>query len=166
MKVDKASYFEEIYQANKDKIYRLCRGFTADSEDTKDLFQEVLIRVWNSLDSFREESKISTWVYRVATNTALTYVKQKSRRQKKFTDTPLEQLEKPEVNQEADKEAQIQHLYEAIAQLQEIDRIIISLLLEGCSYKDIAEITGLETNHIGVKINRIKKHLKKRYQYG
>ena len=161
MKNDKRTYFEEIYQANKDKIYRLCLGFTGSSTDADDLLQEVLLKVWNNLDGFKGESKIETWVYRVATNTALLYINRKKRSQNKFQEIHPEQLNFKKEAHDSTIDLQINKLYEAISKLKEIDRIVISLILEDKSYKEISEITGLPVNHIGVKINRIKKELKK-----
>ena len=161
MKNDKQTYFKEIYQANKDKIYRLCLGFTGNVTDADDLLQEVLLKVWNNLDGFKGESKIETWVYRVATNTALLFVNRKKRSQNKWNETQSEQLIFKTEDHDPTIDLQINQLYEAISKLKEIDRIVISLLLEDKSYKEISEITGLQANHIGVKINRIKKDLKK-----
>ena len=161
MKKNKRTYFEEVYQANKDKIYRLCLGFTGSNADADDLLQEVLLKIWNNLDGFKGASKIETWVYRIATNTALLFVNRKKRSQTKLQATQPEQLNFIREDHDPSVDLQINKLYAAISKLKEIDRIIISLLLEDKSYKEISEITGLEANYIGVKVNRIKKNLKK-----
>ena len=161
MEKNKRAYFEEVYQANKDKIYRLCLGFTGSNADADDLLQEVLLKIWSNLDGFKGASKIETWVYRVATNTALLFVNRKKRSKTKLQEVPSGQLNFIRADHDPSVDLQINKLYAAISTLKEIDRIIISLLLEDKSYKEISEITGLEANHIGVKINRIKKDLKK-----
>ena len=159
---DKEQQFRNVYQASKDKIYRLCLGFMGNVPDAEDLFQEILVKVWKNLDSFREESKISTWVYRIATNTALYQVNKNSKKQNKLLketiNIELEQLGSDSSYTEED----INSLYKAIASLKKIDRVIISLLLDNCTYAEISTITGISISNVGVKINRIKKTLRKK----
>ena len=164
MKSKKDQLFESVYRQNKDKLYRLCMGFTGNTSEADDLFQEIQLKIWNNLDSFRNESSISTWTYRVATNTALLYVNRRKRSQNKIASLKPEQLELKQEEIKIPEKCQISQLHRAIAQLKEIDRIIITLLLEKHSYQEIASITGLPANHIGVKINRIKKQLKKKLE--
>jgi len=160
---NKSAYFQTVFEANKDKIYRLCLGFMGNSFDADDLYQEVLIKIWDNLDNFRSESAISTWIYRITTNTAIYYSKQKSRAQKKETNAFPSQFAQPELKEQTqENEAKIKALYAAIATLKEIDRIIIGLVLEGTPYEMIAEITGLKVSNVGVRINRIKKALNKK----
>lgn len=166
MSKGKQTFFESIYHANKDKIYRLCLGFTGNAVDAEDLLQEVLLKVWSNLDSFQEKSKIETWIYRIATNTALLYINRKKRSENKFQETPPEHLNFKREDHDSTIDLQINQLYQAIYKLKQMDRIIISLVLDDKSYKEIAEITGLQVNHIGVKINRIKKELKKILENG
>lgn len=157
---NKEKYFDQIYVDLKDKIYRLCLGFMGNTTDADDLFQEVLIRVWKSLDSFRQESSINTWVYRITTNTALLSINKINKSRYRETNLLPNNL-KTEPTQvfESDKQDQIKKLYQAISTLKEIDRIIISLLLEDNTYKEIAEITGISASNVGARINRIKKKL-------
>ena len=160
---NKEQNFEQLYIELKDKIYRLCLGFMGNPTDADDLFQEVLIKIWNNLDNFRKESSINTWVYRITTNTALFSLNKINKSSRNHTNLIPENLI-TENNQgntlfEQDK---INKLYEAISSLKEIDRIIISLLLEDNSYKEIADITGINISNVGVRINRIKKILVKK----
>lgn len=159
--------FNQIYQENKALIFRLCRGFSGDTPEAEDLFQEIFLKVWDNLESFQGQSKISTWIYRIGTNTALLYQKRDINRRKRertfignsATNTAASPFELKETS-EYDK--QLYELLRQIAALNEMDRIIITMVLEGFSYKEIAEISGLKVNHVGVRINRIKKHLKKK----
>lgn len=166
MPVDQQARFEEIYQANQDRVYRLCRAYLKDEAEVADLFQEIFIRVWQNLPGFRGEAAASTWVYRIAANTALLWRKQiAKRRQQEVADQTAASLAiAPTYSQEPEKEAQLQSLLKAIAQLKSIDRLIITMVLEGFQYAEIAETTGLKANHIGVKVNRIKQRLKKEIQ--
>lgn len=164
MKSKKNQLFESVYKQNKDKLYRLCMGFTGNTTEADDLFQEIQLKIWNNLDSFRNESSINTWTYRVATNTALLYVNRRNRSQNKMASVKPEQLQLEQESVKTPEKYQISQLHRAIVQLKEIDRIIITLLLEKYSYQEIASITGLPANHVGVKINRIKKQLKKKLE--
>lgn len=161
---NKERYFKQIHEQSKDKIYRLCLGFMGNKTDADDLFQEVLIKVWNNLETFKKNSNISTWIYRITTNTALLTLNRKNRLNQNHKEySPI--ISKYELeNTELDKDLQVKKLYKAISTLKEIDRIIIGLLLENCSYKDISNITGLDISNIGVRINRIKKTLNKKLQ--
>ena len=78
---EKTALFNQIYRENRELIFRLCRGFLGAGQEAEDLFQEIFLKVWNNLDSFRGQAKVSTWIYRIGTNTALLYTKRKSRRQ-------------------------------------------------------------------------------------
>jgi RNA polymerase sigma factor (sigma-70 family) len=160
---NKEQKFEQIYEQSKDKVYRLCLGFMGNKTDADDLFQEVLIKVWNNLDTFRNESNIDTWVYRITTNTALLTLNKRNKLHKKeIVYQPKTLHYEMENSNSNEKEREVKELYKAISLLKEIDRIIIGLLLENCSYYDISSITGLKISNVGVRINRIKKTLSKK----
>ncbi|CAM1334323.1 RNA polymerase sigma factor [Tenacibaculum aestuariivivum] len=159
---NKEQNFKQVYEALKDKIYRLCLGFMGNKTDADDLFQEVLIKVWKNIENFRTESNINTWVYKITVNTALFTINRKKKLNKKITD--FKAIENSaEINNVDTRvnEQKIKRLYEAISTLKEIDRIIIGLLLEECSYAQISNITGISISNVGVRICRIKKTLNK-----
>lgn len=147
--------FLELFQSSRSSLHRLCYGFLGSPQEVEDLFQEIMTNVWNSLPSFRSEAAISTWVYRIAVNTALVYRK----KCKRGEELPEVADARPCAHQNLEKEERLQSLRRAIAALAEQDRLVITLLLEGLSYKEIAEITGLTVNYVGVKISRIKQTL-------
>lgn len=138
-------------------IYKICRVYSSD-QDFEDLFQEVLISLWKSHDSFEGRSKLSTWIYRVALNTALTYQRKASKLRFKTSSEELPNLS-TSYHYDTKREEQVERLYRAISQLKKDERSIILLYLEEKQYNEIAEITGLTTSNIGVRINRIKKKL-------
>jgi RNA polymerase sigma-70 factor, ECF subfamily len=147
--------FLELFQDRRASLKRLCYGFLGSSEEVEDLFQEIMTNVWNSLPRFRAEASINTWVYRIAVNTALVYRKKIKRGE-----------ELPEVadgrmgaHENLEQKEKLTALRRAIAALGDQDRLIVTLLLEGMSYKEIADITGLTVNYVGVKISRIKQTL-------
>ena len=159
----KKKQFERLYQSHSDKIYRLCLGYLRDEFEVKDLFQQVMLNIWNNIDSFRGESKISTWVYRITVNTAITYSKnrqkldQRFKLERDFADVEYSQTGKPSL----DPVPQFRELHDCIHNLEKQNRLIITLYLEGLSYKKIGEVVGISENYVGVKINRIKKKLEK-----
>jgi RNA polymerase sigma-70 factor (ECF subfamily) len=153
--------FEEIYAQYAPKIFRLCMGYVNDHEQAQDLTQETFIAVWQHLSSFRGESGIGTWIFRIASNNCLRSMEKKKR---------IVQAELPvqlaEVKEET-KEEKLQLLYRCIATLEETERIIISLVLEDLPQAEIAAIVGLSEGNTRVKIHRIKEKLsQKMKQHG
>jgi RNA polymerase sigma factor (sigma-70 family) len=162
---NKEQYFKKVYEHSKDKIYRVCLGYMGNVTDAEDLFQEIVIKVWNNLSSFRRESNIDTWIFRIATNTALLYVSRSKSANKKQEDLESETITAEAIQIDYSpsySEEDINQLYQAIFTLKKVDRIIISLLLEGNNYSEIAHIVGITTSNVGVRINRIKKTLAKK----
>lgn len=158
MKNQKELEFEKIYKSHKDKLFRLCLGFVKERPLAQDLFQEILIKLWHHLDSFRGESDISTWIYRVAYNTAITF-SAKEKKKATYTDLTHEIAYSETEKHPHEEEVLFQKLYEAISSLDETDRVIATLLLENTPYKTIAEVTGISENYVAVKVSRIKSTL-------
>lgn len=137
-------------------IMHLCRAYSRDEESLKDLVQEVTLQLWRSHKSFKGNSQLSTWVYRVTLNVCLSH----SKRMKRNPETvPLEGKHNPSESEDPEKE-QIEKLYAGIKQLKESDRAIILLYLEDKSYKEMSDILGITVNNVGVKVNRLKDKLK------
>jgi RNA polymerase sigma-70 factor (ECF subfamily) len=149
--------FLELFQEYRERILRLCHGYLDSPDDAEDLFQEVMTRVWHSLPAFRGEARASTWLYRIAVNSALLF------RRKRMPAAPLEDVADrgPAPPEEIEKRERVAALRRAIAALPDQDRLIATLLLEGLSYKEIAEIAGITVNYVGVKITRIRHALEK-----
>jgi RNA polymerase sigma-70 factor (ECF subfamily) len=126
-----------------------------DEQQTDDLFQEILIEIWRSIEKFRHQSKWNTYIYRIAVNTAIKYnAKLKKSRIKTTKEVPTTTIEEKII-----LEKQFKQMYNAIQQLKPTDRLLISLVLEDLSYKEIAEILNSKVNLIGVRINRIKQRI-------
>ena len=151
--------FEQIYKEFSPRIYKLCLSYSGEKLLADDLHQETWIAVWNSLSKFRNESKISTWIYRIAINTCLMGIK----KLKNKAENSEEIISKMEEEESFD-ENQITILHKSIAELKEADRIIITLVLEEKPYPEIAEITGITENNLRVKIHRIKNELTEIYR--
>jgi len=152
-KSERERLFLDLFQNRRSSLQRLCYGFLGSSQDVEDLFQEIMTNVWNRLPSFRGESALNTWVYRIAVNTALVYRK-KMKRGEELPELPDAGIS---AHQNLEQKERLAALRRAIASLADQDRLIVTLLLEGLSYKEIAEITGLTVNYVGVKISRSKQ---------
>jgi len=138
----------------------VCNIYCDEQEDRNDLFQEIVAQLWKSFPSFRKESKFSTWMYRVALNTAITSFKKTKRRpdQNRLT---YDNFQVKDENYNIEIEEEIKNLHKAVAQLTGVEKSIVLLFLENKRYEEIAEITGITQNYVRVKMNRIKKKLKK-----
>lgn len=152
-----ADFLDTIKQ-NQGIIFKLVRIYADQYEDQQDLYQEIVYQLWKSFHSFQGKSKIITWIYQVALNTSLAYVnlKKKHSGTVSLQDISLQMEEKTDTQVE-DK---IAEMYQQIKQLNEIDKAIIFLFLEGKSYEEIAVITGFTITNIGTRLNRIKLKLK------
>ncbi|NQX97684.1 MAG: RNA polymerase sigma factor [Flavobacteriales bacterium] len=150
--------FEEIHKAYWPKVYRQCIGYMNDPDIAKDLAQETFIKVWQQLPKFRNESSISTWIFRIAVNICLRQIEKDKRMPK--SEFPKGMVAEVPVN----NEPEVQFLYQCISELPEIERIIISLELEELKQKEIATIVGLSESNVRVKIHRIKEKLTKKFQ--
>jgi len=151
--------FLDILSLHQNLINRVIRMYARDAEDRKDLFQEIVYQLWRSYRSFRGESKVSTWVYRVAFNTAITALR-KSKRNPEEEQLKDEVIDSLQSHESPDKSEQIQQLYFAIKSLGELDRALVMLYLEDLSYKEIADVLGLTEDNVGVKLNRVKSKLR------
>lgn len=137
-------------------LYKVIRAYAFTSDDQDDLFQEISVQVWRSVPNFREESAVSTWLYRIALNTALKWTRKAHRHADNHQ--PLDRI--PHViDLQPIRDERLDWMYAEIGQLAEVERSLALLLLDGFSYKEMAGIMGISENYVGVKINRIKKHL-------
>lgn len=155
------THFEDLYNRYAPQIFRVCLGYTNDSDQAKDLVQETFISVWKNLDGFRNQAQVSTWIFRIATNHCLRAIEVAKRMP--AAELPFELAETVEES----PEEKLAFLYRCIAELEETERIIISLELEGLPQAQIAEVVGLSSGNIRVKVHRIKDKLAQKFKaYG
>jgi RNA polymerase sigma factor (sigma-70 family) len=162
--MDKQDLFTQLFNTHYQKVFRLCKGyFNGDESVASDVAQEIFIKIWQHLDAFRNDAKLSTWLYKISVNTCLLHLRQKSR--KKETTT----LVFPALAHEPyafEVEEKLHKMYSCINKLDEKNKVIILMVLEGLSYEEIAEITGTSQETLRVKIHRIKNNLTQCVQDG
>ena len=154
MKIDEKE-FEQLVKKHKNTIYTVCFMFSKDSEEVNDLFQEVLINIWQGLPSFKGQSKMETWIWRISLNTCISC----ERKKKKNATVPLTM----DVDFFEDKDAdaqQVRMLYDRVHRLKPFDRAIVLLWLEGIAYDEIAAIVGITTSNVATRLFRIREQLK------
>lgn len=149
--------FDQWIHDYRAMLFKVVRVYAPTPADQDDLFQEIAIQVYRSVPNFRNESAVSTWLYRIALNTAMRW----STQEKKHTHghNPVEEYEYLLKASTTKRDERLDWLYDEIGRFDEIDRSITLLLLDGLSYKEMAEVVGISESNIGVKIHRIKKHL-------
>ena len=138
-------------------IYKICKLY-ARGEDQEDLKQEIIFQLWRSYPAYRGDSKFQTWMYRVALNTAMLGLRAQKLKYTGLTDRELRISENP--FEQGEKEARIEQLYSQIYTLKDLDKTIIFLYLEECSYEEIAEITGISVSNVSVRLTRIREKLR------
>lgn len=155
----KGKSFEDLIDSNRPRLLRLCRIYAKTREDQEDLFQEIAYQIWRSMKNFRGEAQIETFLYRIALNTALLFQARQKRRPPSVEIAQSDPAFEMNLHEKLDKADKISWLHEAIKTLKPIEQSLIFLYLEEMSYEEISHVTGLKANHVGVKLNRIKKKL-------
>lgn len=154
-----SDYYRSFILPHAGIIIKICRAYTNTPEDFDDYYQEVCLQIWRSHERFKNQCAWSTWIYKIALNVCLTYLKKHKNSPLRFASDPLP--EEAWQDCKIQKEKSIEQLYDAIRHLSEIDRAIILLYLEEQSNQVIADMLGITANNVGVRIGRIKKRLYK-----
>lgn len=166
--MNKEELFRKAIAENESRIYRICSYYFSDTEDRNDAFQNTLIRIWEAIGTFRNQSKISTWIYRIAVNTCLSAIRSEKRRQGLLDHTKsIDDLQMPDTinfDNEKDVEGKLAFFNKFMQKISAVDRILVSIYLEGIDTKEMAEITGLSEANVRVKIHRIKELIKKEWE--
>ena len=152
---NKETDFSRIVREHKSTIYTVCYMFSKDKQEVDDLFQEVLVKLWQGYDSFQGKSDLRTWISRVSLNTCISIDRKKKRRK---TQPLLEGIDLFDKNDADNRQTDM--LHERIGRLQPFDRAIVLLWLENMSYDEIAQIVGISVKNVSVKLYRIKEQLK------
>jgi len=147
-------------EQNQNIVHKVCRIYTNDQDAHNDLFQEITIQLWKAYPKFRGDAKFSTWMYRVALNTAITLYR-KSKRSLNTTDIDAISFKIKAEEYDDEVEQQLKLMYVAVKQLNDIEKALVFLYLEDKSYREIAETMGISEVNARVKMNRVKTKLKK-----
>ena len=159
MNVNTEQEFLSVIKEYERVIYKVCYLYTSRNATLNDLYQDVVLNLWRAYPMFRGECKISTWIYRIALNTCISFIRKEKNVPEIVTLTPYES---EWMTEEQDSfQLMLKELYYLIGQLGQLDKSIILLYLEEKSYEEISEITGLTVTNVATKLNRIKEKLRK-----
>ncbi len=160
MDKDLKNTFLNALEEHQQKLLRICSVYAKDSDDTQDLFQEVLINIWRALPSFKENASIGTWMYRITLNVCLRIKSKEMKKQRKMLRLDsIRVISLQDENLDKSTDTKLMKLRSCIKTLNDADKAVITLYLEELPYKEISIITGLKENTVAVKIKRIKTKL-------
>lgn len=151
--------FLDCIERNKDKLYRICRSYSSDEEDAKDLYQEVLLNIWKSLPTFKGNSKVDTWTFRIGLNVCLRSRHYSLKAEKQFISIESVKYHNLPSPVEDNRTEELAKLQACVKKLPAPDKSLILLYLEDLPYKEISAVTGISENHVAVKVKRIKEKL-------
>ena len=156
---DKEGQFLQMIKEHKGILFKICKIYQDSPDDRDDLLQEIIVQLWLVFDSFRRESKISSWMYRVALNTAITFFKKQKRRPDSEILHPNFDVEE-EASPGGEKERELAVFYKAVQQLSKVEKALIYLYMENQPYSEIAANLGITEGNVRVRLNRVKNKLK------
>jgi RNA polymerase sigma-70 factor, ECF subfamily len=166
----KEEQFRKIVEEQQERVWNICRHYARSVDDTKDLQQEVMINVWRNLGSFRGDAALSTWIYRIAVNTCLSFIMKENRRSSfnlSLDHKNVEQLmHEDETSEKLVEEQQLDELHNTINQLTVIDKLLISLSIEKVTTRDMADIIGITEPNVRTKLHRIREELRTKIKGG
>jgi RNA polymerase sigma-70 factor (ECF subfamily) len=154
--------FIALIGENRQRILRICRVYAWNPQDEEDLYQEVLFQIWRALPNLKDKTHANTWLYRVALNTAVSFVRKQTaagRQSVPVEHDAIRELVERRQPMATPPNPKINLLYEAIGRLEKVEKALITLFLEDLSYDEIGEVLGLSASHVGVMLHRTKKKL-------
>jgi RNA polymerase sigma-70 factor (ECF subfamily) len=154
--------FLELVNENRNRILRVCHVYLWNSADQDDLYQEILFQIWRGLPALKEKQFANTWLYRVAINTAISFTRKRTSRTERVVyveHTDLTRTIESRQTLEQNADDRIATLYNAIFKLDPLEKALVTLYLEDFTYEQIAEVTGISANNVGVMLHRARKKL-------
>jgi RNA polymerase sigma-70 factor (ECF subfamily) len=155
--------FTSVIKENQNLIYKICYSYCSNPENRRDLQQEILMQLWNSFSKFDGRVKISTWIYRIALNTAISFYRNDFKHNGNKLELDLSVISLPDSTENYELEENIKMLYVFIENLKDLDRALILLYLDDFKHQDIAFLLGISETNVATKISRIKKILKEQF---
>ena len=160
MSTEKRQLFQQIYNQHRSKVMKLCMGYINDYDIASDMLQDTFIKVWDNMDKFRNEASYGTWIYRIAVNTCLSHLRSEKNKVKDELSDYILETRQEEVSE---TEAHVALLYKCIAELEQNERMIITMVLDDMPYNEISEVFGISEGNLRVRIHRIKLKLTELY---
>lgn len=160
--MNQQQFFQEIIERHKGILLKVARVYCRNENDRQDLIQEMMIQIWQSVHKYNDQFKISTWLYRISLNVAISFYRNNSTRAYRFTVLNEKMTEIP-TEDKAETEQQLNLLEQFISELKAIDKALMILYLEDKNHAEIAEILGMSISNVGTKVGRIKEKLKTRF---
>lgn len=160
--MNQQQFFQEIIERHKGILFKVARVYCRNENDRQDLIQEMMIQIWQSVHKYNDQFKISTWLYRVSLNVAISFYRESTTRANRFT-VLNEQMTEIPTEDKAETEQQLNLLEQFISELKAIDKALMILYLEDKNHAEIAEILGMSISNVGTKVGRIKEKLKTRF---
>ena len=154
--------FLELVNENRNRILKVCHVYAWNAADQDDLYQEILFQIWRSLPALKEKQFANTWLYRVAINTAISFVRKRTIRSDRVVYVQHADLKRTIESQQTTEQTsddRIAGLYNAIFKLDPLEKALVTLFLEDCTYEQMAAVTGINANHVGVMLHRARKKL-------
>jgi RNA polymerase sigma-70 factor (ECF subfamily) len=154
--------FLELIEGNRPRILKVCRVYAWNVADQDDLYQEIVFQIWRALPGLKQGAHANTWLYRIAINTSISFVRKRTARGGPAVLLDHEQLTHQIESRQAHDDGggeQLARLYEAVAQLDEVEKALVTLFLEDFSYEEMAEVLGISASNVGVMLHRAKKKL-------
>lgn len=160
MPQDKEKLFTEWLESYKNLIFKVVNTYTSSAQDRDDLFQEILLQLWSSIPNFKGSAKETTWIYRVALNTALVWQRGEKRKNKKLlTEVSKVQQNEHRTDEQSEHQSVLEQVYISIRKLSKSESSILLLYLDGLNYDQMADVLGISKTNAGVRLNRAKKKL-------
>lgn len=157
-----SQWFHEILEQNKGILFKVARMYCQNEDDRQDLYQEISIQIWKSLHKYNDKYKMSTWLYRISLNVAISYYRKNVRRE--GTNIPLsEEISQMQESDNSEKEHNLNLLEQFISELNDLDKALMLLYLEDKSHAEIADILGISASNVSTKAGRIKERLRNRF---
>ena len=155
--------FSNLIEEHKGILYKVANAYCQDETDRQDVIQEIIIQLWRSVDRYDQQYRMSTWIYRIALNVAISFYRRESRRKASVTPLTDTILEVVDPDEPAPQRENIRLLHRWISQLPELDRALMILYLDEKSYQEMGEVLGITETNVATKISRIKQKLKKQF---
>ncbi len=162
-KTDKSDAFLSIIELNKGIIYKVANSYCKNTEERKDLVQEIIIQLWKSFDNYDDNFKHSTWMYRISLNVAISFYRKENSRRKISNPLKEEIVHFANDDNPEDKESDLGILQQIILELKDLDKALMLLYLEEKSHREISHIIGISETNVATKVNRIKNILKQKF---